>query len=853
MRNLIFISVFLTIPVLTFSQELPAIHRDTIPVIDTVVQKAIELMSEDVTEISSDDLESAGLTSNISSVLSAGRDPFLNAVAFNFAVARFKPRGYEGDFSATFLNGLPLDNIDNGYTPYTIIGGLNDVMRNRDIAIGLRNNNFAFGDPLISTNIDIRASKQRKQMLVGYAVSNRSYRHRLSATYSSGPNANGWSYSLSGTIRLSDEGYIPGTYYNSKSYYLAVDKKVKRSLFSLIFFGAPTETGRQAGSTEEMKILSSSHYYNPSWGYQNGKKRNANVAFINQPVIMGSWEWKINPHTTLLSSAAILKGERSIRGIDWYNAPDPRPDYYRNLPSYISDSSQKEMVTELLTDNEEARQIDWNRLYQTNYDNTIMISNADGISGNSITGKRSLYVLQDRVTSQQKYSFSTLVNSRISDHLYFTAGASYIQQKNKNFQRLSDLLGGDFYVNLNQFAERDFPNNSMAYQYDIETPNRIVKEGDQFGYDYDVNFRKAAAWWQASFNYRHLDFFVATEFSYLKFFRTGNNRNGLFPENSKGRSAVLPFQSISVKGGFTYKLDGRNYFYCNAASFTRPPLYENVFVSIRTRNDIQDNLQQETTYIAEGGYILNAPTIRVKATGYFSQTNDKMKVYTFYHESYRSFVNYAVSNIDKLSFGSEISTEIKIFPNVSTTLIAVVGRYYYNSRQQATIIVDNTAEVVEKQEIFSKNYRVGTTPNEAFSFTVSYRSPKYWFANFTGNYLGKSWLDINPIRRTTAATTGLEASSEQWKNIVDQRSFPSAITIDFFGGFSYYSRKTKSKKPYYLSFLAGLSNLLNNKNIISGGYEQLRFDFDTKNADQFPPKLFYAQGTSYFISINYRY
>lgn len=853
MRNLILISVCYILPAVSFSQELSITPRDTIPVSDTIVQKAIELMSEDVTEISSDDLESAGLSSNISSVLSAGRDPFLNAVAFNFGIVRFKPRGYEGDFSATFLNGLPLDNIDNGYTPYTIIGGLNDVMRNREVAIGLRNNNFAFGDPLISTNIDVRASRQRKQMLAGYAVSNRSYRHRLTATFNSGPNANGWSYSLSGTVRCSNEGHIPGTYYNSKSYFFAVDKTIKRSLLSLIVFGSPTETGRQAGSTEEMKILSNNRYYNPSWGFQNGKKRNANVALINQPVIIGSWEWKINSQTTLLSSASLIKGERRIRGIDWYNAPDPRPDYYRNLPSHISDLSQKEMVTELLTNNEEARQINWDRLYQTNYENTVTVNNVGGITGNSITGKRSLYVLQDRVTNQLKFSFSTLVNSRINEHLYFTAGASFIQQKNKNYQQLNDLLGGDFYVNLNQFAERDFPNNSTAYQYDIETPNRIVKEGDRFGYDYDINFQKTAAWWQAAFNYHHIDFFVATEFSFMKFFRTGNNRNGLFPENSKGRSAVLPFQSISVKGGITYKADGRNYFYCNAASFTKPPLYENVFVSIRTRNDIQDKLQQETTYLIEGGYILNAPATRIKATGYFSQTNDRMKVYTFYHESYRSFVNYAVSNIDKLSFGSEISAEIKVLPNISTTLIAAAGRYYYNSRQQATITVDNTAEVVETQEIFSKNYHIGTTPDEAFSITFSYRSPKYWFANFTGNYLGKSWLDINPIRRTVAATTGLDADSEQWKNIVNQLSFPSAITIDFFGGFSYYSRKAKSKKPYYVSFLAGISNLLNNTNIISGGYEQLRFDFDTKDAGQFPPKLFYAQGTSYFISISYRY
>ncbi len=853
MDKLLLISTCICLPFIAAAQDSKTLIRDSIPLTDTVLPLVPEPVADDIPTLSFEEMESEDLASNISSVLSAGRDPFLNAVAFNFGVVRFKPRGYEGDFSSTFINGIPIDNIDNGFTPYPIFGGLNDVMRNREVVIGLRNNNFTFGDPLVSSNVDVRASKQRKQLLVGYAASNRSYRHRLTATYSSGPNAKGWSYTISGSVRMADEGYIPGTYYNGKSYFFGMDKKLKRSLFSVVVFGAPTENGRQSGSTAEMKWLAGSNYYNPSWGYQNGKKRNANSGYIHQPVAIASWEWKISPATTLLTSAFGLKGKRSVTGIDWYNAPDPRPDYYRNLPSFLSDADQKKSVAELLMNDEASRQINWNELYRTNYENLATINQVDGIAGKSVSGKRSLYVLQERITDQQKLTFNATINSRLSEHTYFTGGAFFIAQKNKNYQQLNDLLGGDFYVNLNQFAERDFPNDPSAYQYDIEQPNRIIKEGDQFGYNYEIDLQKTTAWWQIAFNYRKIDFFIATEFSLLNYFRTGLNRNGLFPQNSKGRSAILSFQSISVKSGITYKIDGRNYLYLHSASYTRPPLYDNVFVSIRTRNDLQDNIKQETVFITEGGYILNAPSARLRITGYLSQMNDKMKVYTFYHESYRSFVNYAVENIDKLSFGTELGAEIKLLPNFSGTLIAAVGRYYYNSRQKATISVDNTAEIVDKQEIFSKNYHVGTTPDHAVSATLSYRSPKYWFANLTGNYFGRSWLDINPIRRTVAATSGIDPKSDEWQKIVGQTSFSPSYTLDFFGGYSHYFRRQKNRKAFYISILAGINNLLNNKGIVSGGYEQLRFDFDTKDVDQFPPKLFYAPGLNYFISLSYRH
>ena len=110
-------------------------------------------------------------------------------------------RGYNGDESNTFMNGTPLENLDNGFSPFGLWGGLNEVTRNRDMVISLNPSSFAFGGLGTTTNIDSRASKQRKQTQISYAFSNRLFQHRTSFTHSTGISKKGWAFTFSGSRR----------------------------------------------------------------------------------------------------------------------------------------------------------------------------------------------------------------------------------------------------------------------------------------------------------------------------------------------------------------------------------------------------------------------------------------------------------------------------------------------------------------------------------------------------------------------------------------------------------------------------------------------------------------------------
>jgi hypothetical protein len=831
--------------------------RDTLPTRDTLVEILKENLQDNIPVISLDESDGQdGSAQNISSQLSAGRDPFLNAATFKFSAVRFRIRGYDADNFGTYINGVPMENLDNGFTPYGQWGGLNDVLRNRESTIGLMSTTFAYGDIGGLTSFDTRASHQRKQTSVNYALSNRNYSNRIMITHSTGLNSKGWAFSLSGSRRWADEGFTDGTYYDGWSFFAGVDKRVNdRHLLSFVAFATPTENGRQGASVQEMLNIAGDNFYNPYWGYQNGRKRNASVAKSFQPIGILTHDWKISDKTTLVTAGSFSFGKRSTTGLDWYNAADPRPDYYRYLPSYQLDPYYAAQVRQELMNDVNKRQINWDVLYNTNYNSNDVVHNVDGIIGNDVSGKRSHYIVEERIINTTKYNFNSTLNSSVSENISFSAGITYQAQKNHYYKEVDDLLGGDFYVDINQFGERDFPTNASAGQNDLNHPNRLLGAGDKFGYNYDINIKKGSVWVQGVFKFRKIDVFVSTEHSYTSFFRYGNVRTGLFPKNSYGKSATYNFYNSGIKGGVTYKIDGRNYLFANGTYQSRAPFFENAFIAPRTRDFVQDDLKSEEILSVEGGYVMNAPKVKIRATGYYTRFKNQLNVLTFYNDEFQNFVNYAISNIGKVHAGVEFGAEAKVYKGLSVTAAAAYGQYTFNTRQSATVTADNSTTVLSQDiVVYSKDFYV-PTPQQAYTIGLDYRSPRFWFINVNFNYFDGMYLDFNPVRRTAAATSGVAEGSGHWHRIIDQTKLESQYTLDAFAGYSWMmNRKFKSlKKRTFLVFNVGVNNILNNRSIVSGGFEQLRFDFAGKNVDKFPDKRFYAYGINFFASVGVRF
>jgi hypothetical protein len=787
-------------------------------------------------------------TGNVSALLQASRDPFVRAAAFQFSAARFRIRGYESRYTTVLLNGVSANDPRNGDVFWSEWAGLNDVMRTEENLVGL----IYLGDAMANmggvTTFDTRAHRQRKQTRVSYAASNRTFTNRVMATHSTGWMKGGWALSVSGSRRWAQEGYIPGTFFDGYSYFLSVDKRLGRDhILNATVLGAPVKRGRSTGNTLEQYDLAGSNFYNPFWGRQEGKVRNSRVLDVHQPIAILRYDWRVNRNSKLMASFSWQDGKFGSSSLEWNGGRDPRAEYYRRWPSSVQDPGVADQMRDALREDESLRQVDWAYMYNANRQNLVTIPDANGIPGNSVTGLRSQYMVQefrsDARTLQGRLVWQSTLRSR---HL-FSAGLQGQQMRTDYFKKSLDLLGGDFWLDIDRFAEFDFPNNPDVLQNDLDTPNRLITAGDRFGYDYLIQARNYQGWAQIFLSGSRLDGFVGGELGYADFYRDGQVRTGRFPENSLGRSEVLDFLTWKAKGGLTFKIDGRNYLSAAIFGAANAPDFQNGFISPRTRNDVVADLPAEKVYSGEISYKLQAPTFKFRVTGYVTEIRDQVNVLTFFNDLANTFGNYVLTGIQRRHIGTEWGADWKLTPALELNAAAALGQHYFTDRARATVIQDNTGlPVYSDRTVYIRNFRLDGMPQEAFSLGVTYNSRKFWYANLQLNYFRKSFLDFSPDRRTSAAVEGVEPGSPQWRSILDQEELPGAFMLNAFGGKSWKIRKT------FLYLNVGVNNLLNNTTFRTGGFEQLRFDDESRNTGRFPNRYFYAFGLNYFVNLSVR-
>ncbi len=817
---------------------------------------------------------------NISGLLTASRDVFISAAAFTFGPRRFRIRGFDSENTNVFINGAPMNDLESGRPYWGSWGGLNDVLRNRNNSIGLGVSPQSFGGVGGVTTIDARASKQRKQLRVSYANSNRTYRHRIMATYSTGKLPDGWAFSFSASRRWAEESYVPGTFFDAYSYFASVEKQINdKHSISFTGLGAPSRRGRNTASTQEFYDLAGTNYYNPWWGYQNGEKRNARISTFHQPLGILSHDWKIANKTSLITAVSYQNGRGGSTAIDWFNASNPNPDFFRNSLAFMNsdletadDLSVIDRVEQFYRNDEANRQIDWHALYNKNRQYPFdTIHNVNGIEGNTVIGNRANYILEERRYDSEKINFNTIFETILSKQVTLQGGLGYQYFKGHNFKVLEDLLGAEFFLDINQFARRDSIANPDFWQSDLQNPNRLVREGETFGYDYNSNIHKALGWVQADITTNKADYFLALELSNTRFWRTGNYQNGQFPDNSLGDSEKQKFTNYGAKAGITYKIDGRNYLFGNVGYLTRAPFFRNAFTSPRTRNQVVTGLTDEKIFGIEGGYLLRAPYAKVRAVGYFNTFQDQ-----FFNRSLLvqllvpdedgnleeifGFGNYIVQNIDKRHFGVELAGELQVAAGLTANAAVALGQYLYSSNPTAFIALDNDPEnLFESRTIYAENYRVPGTPQSAATLGLSYRSAKYWFANVNFNYIDDVYLDFFLDNRTQQAVTiaddpeyaeqFVDPNSALWREIIDQRKGEGAFSVDIFGG------KSWKFNNVFLYLTVGVNNLLNDQDFITGGFEQfttLGQRISEKNISERPPRIFYGFGRNYFINLALR-
>ena len=789
-----------------------------------------------------------GNTQEVALLSGASDNPFYQASSYTFSTARFRIRGYENQKTETYINGIPFNDGVRFSFNYSMTGGLNQAFRNKTIGMGLEDNLFGFGGIGGANNIKTFAADYAPGTRVSLAYTNGNYRWRGMITHATGLNKHGWAMTVSAVARYAKEGVYPGSFYNSWGYFLALQKVFNpQHTLTLTTFGAPTKRAANSAIYEECAQLVGSNMYSPDWGWQEGKKRNSKVVESFDPTAILNWVWKPNDHTSLNTGFAYHKSFYSKAALNWYRAADPRPDYYRYLPSYFTDETSKQLYTDLWTSESDITQIRWNDLYQANYMNNQMADQTGVEQG-------STYILENRHSNQSSFTLSSVLNKRFSHQLTMMTGANANYTVSSYYKTIKDLLGGRYWLDVDNFAERDFPDSPEMAQNDMENPNRKVMKGDRFGYDYDILTFKAELWHQWVLNLAKWEMFASVKGDYFQFQRDGKMRNGRAPENSYGKGDTHRFLTYGAKAGITFKLDGRNSFTGHAFYGTEAPRPYDAYISSRTKDDVID-LKVEKIFSADLSYVMSYRNFKGIVTAFFTDQRDNTERNSFYDDVRSTFMNFALTGVHKQYKGVEVGLSYKLSSSLTVSAAANIARYQYKNRPLGTRSYENGSNPDVTSVIYLKNFYVAGSPQECYSLAFNWAGPKNWYVELNGAWMNRSYVSISPIRHEAIPNLYELAESEEHlqqliKDLSVQEKLNEALIINASIGHVIYINRSAS-----FNINLNLNNILDNKNIQTGGYQQGRIDTKdiTNTANKFPNKYYYAQGFKVFLNLGLKF
>lgn len=843
-------------------------------------------------------------TSQAVSSIVAKNDPFLSEVGFRFSPMRFRVRAYDNRYAQTYMNGLLLNDVEMGRFNYASLGGLNDATRNRE---GVDAYEFAtFGVVGIGggQSYNTRASQFAQGRKISLSAANRSYVGRALFTYASGLNNNGWAWAASVGYRGATRGYIEGTYYNSAAYFLAAEKRFNANhSLSLVTYGAPTDRAQQGASTEEAYWLANSHYYNPNWGYQGGEVRNSRIVHAFSPTTILTWDWENDKHTSrLTTSIGHTYNMYSNTALGWNgNAADPRPDYYKNLPSSVGnvwkDSRSTKQGVEHNVDEEPFLYEQWQLLYnrwtgskaarQVNWDEMYFVNRQQ----NAIGGD-ALYYQERRHNDQNVFALSSTLNHTINARQKVALGVQLNSTHGMHYKTMADLLGGERYTDIDKFAVNDYGAQSPEAQNDLRHPNRQIQKGDRFGYDYNINVRKANLWGQYQYSTLHWTMHLSGHVDGTTMEREGLMENGRYQNNSYGKSGNAQFLGGGGKAELAYYLTRNHRFALGLSAASQAPLSRNAFVAPRAQNNFVNNLTNEDIYDADLSYAFRFGNVVGKVSGYYARFGRQVEQTAFYNDQQSTFTYLTMSNVEKLHYGVEAALNWQATTNLSFQVLASVGDAYYTNNPYAQVSYEgmNPAELeklnsvinpVTKQamplRVIAKDMRVGNTPLTALSFGARYNLGQ-WFFEASANYYDRVYVDFSPYRRLNSTyagdghfytATGTDGAGRPAFDVAQadvkrdggvlfdaqgnevasyaaaQEQFKGGIMIDASIG-----RFIRLKHGRSLSINLSLQNINNNSNLRTGGYEQNRSDFYYRESGGVYTK---GEGKAYKFSRNSKY
>lgn len=752
-------------------------------------------------------------------------DIFARAAAYGFAA--FGRRG-----ESAYERTLRADGIDisRAYAPV-----LNDMQASRRYADGMRSTLSERPSHGEYFSLDTEVEPERYR--VAALFSDRSYNGGVRASMSIDAGR-GWGVAAALRFATGRDLHVRGVFSDSFAAGIRFYKSFgSRHFLSAVVAAAPSRRGIRTASSEEAFRLTGDCYYNPSWGWCDGRVRNANVRREFMPFAAVTYRYAHSPSVEYSITGAVTAGESRYSALAWFDAYTPAPDAWRKMPSAFDNTAVAMSVEKAWRDGDSRyTQIDWNAMRRAN----------------ALTAGEAAYALDDRVTRRTRADAVFRADVAFSDRLSLQGGVRVAYERSRRFKELRDMLGAQYVVDVDYFIADDATYGSLS-DNDLRNPARRVAQGDRYSYDYafdngGIALFAVLTWrggrWTADATLQAGEHFVR---------RTGFYEKALFPGGgSAGASRLLTFTPYALRLHAGYSLRAKHCFDFSAYAGADAPDAADCFLQPMYNNRTSDLLTARHIAAAQLSYEYSTRALRLQAAAYILHSSGGVESMRYYDDLSGLYCDMTASGIGTLRYGAEIAAEWTPVRRLVVTAAVAAGDYRYATNPVLNIYADADNSVVCRDiRSYMRGVHTGGGAQIAATLQGAFFAPRAWTLRLAASCTALQYSRPSMLRRTERVLRQTGLSREAAARFAAQKRLPAAFTMDVSLAKRFDFRKGA------LSLFLSVRNLLDNRNIVLSSSERMRMRGMTEGGKRiYLPQddlLMYAYGRTFYFSVAYAF
>jgi outer membrane cobalamin receptor len=536
-----------------------------------------------VSTIKAADIERKLGTQEFPEVLKSTPGVYATKSGGGFGDGRIKMRGFNSENVAVMINGVPVNDMENGRVYWSNWAGLSDVTSAMQVQRGLGASKVAVPSIGGTINILSKTSDIEKGGNIIASTGNNGFQ-KYGFTLSTGLMDNGFAATASFS-KTSGEGYVEGTQFDGYNYFVNFSKELNDShKLSFTTFGSPQRHGqRQSRSTvETIRNAQSGTRFNPDWGYKNGQVTHIEDNFYHKSQTSLNHYWEISDVSSLSTAVYASFGTGGGGGTAGTNT---------GLFSQRLGGSDQPV----------------------DLDNIVSINRANGSLGSEA-------ILRASRNDHEWYGVLSTFKTELSDNLDLIAGLDWRTYTGKHFREVTDLLGGEYYLDGEVNDDGVFePNNINRDRHDLQV-------GDKMGYNNDGKVGWLGFFSQLEFENTNGDFnaFLSTSVQRTSYQRIDYFQYDLSTEAGRdlGTTDKVKLNGYSIKGGANYKIDDVQNVFANIGYFERPANFDAVFQNFNNTT-VNADAENEKIFSMELGYGVRGEKFAANVNLYRTQWNDR--------------------------------------------------------------------------------------------------------------------------------------------------------------------------------------------------------------------------------------